>query len=101
MNIITRNDVSKLIRGASEKDRPPFSGALLHYNRISPHILTAVASISTARIHWRILVFMCCPAFEYQDPPVASRGAGSEEHTSELQSRFELVSRLLLELRQL
>src|SRR5207249_10736378 len=31
------------------------------------------------------------------DPPAAARGARSEEHTSELQSRFDLVCRLLLE----
>src|SRR5699024_11973707 len=40
---------------------------------------------------------LCAALFSKSTSSIASRGGRSEEHTSELQSRFDLVCRLLLE----
>src|SRR5688572_32554575 len=62
---------------------------LAHYERGAGHVLDAAGNVEVTVSHCR-----CSCGVDHS---VHSRGARSEEHTSELQSQSNLVCRLLLE----
>src|SRR5699024_8623887 len=82
-------------RGRAEQHthRPGVHGV---YHRLPR--LVGLALLNEAHLAWRYTVVLRQFALDFRiDVPPVARLVRSEEHTSELQSRFDLVCRLLLE----
>src|SRR5699024_11880510 len=97
--------IAQLVRNAVEKQRP-FDALAAIINLQPVDVADVLAQLKPAQA-WALLqelperaqVFACfAPELQMRIAAQAPRGKGrSEEHTSELQSRFDLVCRLLLE----
>src|SRR5699024_11492124 len=89
-------------------DALPISARCRWRPRVPTTSFTCISSGRTTPRLWRLRVCPCAPrrsAYCVPCPPTSNLpkrvcrcgGCRSEEHTSELQSRFDLVCRLLLE----
>src|SRR5438874_8350470 len=87
--------VVSVVQGMNRYMTDKFAGTLLGVNtfrlRQFPDVQLGNVTDSTWRV-WRRR-----PRVSYEDAQAVMRGVRSEEHTSELQSRRDLVCRLLLE----
>src|SRR5699024_3292627 len=81
---------------------PTVIGAPGKRSVVTPHLIDPQVKVSVGRSCCVLCVlivcsYSCAPKVTALNFSVCSRIARSEEHTSELQSRFDLVCRLLLE----